>query len=159
MDLLPKRVTKEFDKITAKLTDDEKKARWDIKYRTAAGKHVIIEMKRYSVSVSTGQLLDQLGKYRNALLKCLEQNFPEEPRAIECIAVLGKLPHNVAPDEVDQALRSINARVKCTTTSSTARSRAMPITLRSTRRLGKLADLIERLEASAPASGDGAGAA
>jgi hypothetical protein len=146
--LIEERVTKEFEKVTERLTDDEKKARWDIKYRTAAGKHVIIELKRYSVSVTIGQLLDQLGKYRSALLKCLEENFPEEPRAIECIAVLGAPPHNVAPDEVDQALRSINARVKTYDDLINGALRSYGEYLEKHAEVGKLADLIGRLERS-----------
>jgi hypothetical protein len=153
--LIEERVTKEFDKITNKLSDDEKKARWDIKYRTAAGKHVIIEMKKYTVTVTTGQLLDQLGKYRNALVKCLEENFPEEPRGIECIAVLGKPPHNVSPDEVDQALRSINARVKTYDDLINGALKSYGEYLEKHAQVGKLADLIERLEKSAPTTPDG----
>jgi hypothetical protein len=154
--LIEQRVTTEFDKITAKLSEEEKKARWDIKYRTAAGKHIIIEMKRYSVSVSTGQLFDQLGKYRSALLKCLKENFPEEPTAIECIAVLGKPPHNVAPDEVDQALRSINARVKTYDDLINGALRSYAEYLEKHAEVGKLANLIERLEKSAISSDDAA---
>jgi hypothetical protein len=153
--LIEERVTKEFEKITEKLTEPEKKARWDIKYRTAAGKHIIIEMKRYSVSVTIGQLLDQLGKYRTALLKCLEANFPEEPRAVECIAVLGQPPDNVAPDEVDQALRSINARAKTYDDLINGALKSYGEYLEKHAQVGKLADLIERLEASATSAGVG----
>lgn len=150
--LIEERVTKEFEKITDKLSEAEKKARWDIKYRTAAGKHVIIEMKRYGVTVTTGQLLDQLGKYRSALTKCLEENFPEEPRSIECIAVLGKPPHNVAPDEVDQALRSINARVKTYDDLINGALKSYGEYLERHAQVGKLAELIGRLEMSATAA-------
>jgi hypothetical protein len=153
--LIEERVTKGFAKISAKLSGEEKEARWDIKYRTAAGKHVIIELKRYSATVTTGQLFDQLGKYRNALLKCLEENFPEEPRAIECIAVLGKPPHNVEPAEVDQALRGINARVKTYDDLINGALKSYAEYLEKHAEVGRLADLIARLEASAPASTNG----
>jgi Histidine kinase-, DNA gyrase B-, and HSP90-like ATPase len=151
--LIEERVTKEFEKITAKLSDDEKKARWDIKYRTAAGKHVIIEMKKYSVTVTTGQIFDQLGKYRNALVKCLEENFPDESRAIECIAVLGRPPHNVAPDEVDSALRTINARVKTYDDLINGALKSYGEYLEKHAQVGKLADLISRLENTVQSDG------
>src|SRR5262249_264131 len=40
-------VGKAFKEVDADLTDEQKKARLDIKYRTAAGKNIVIELKRY----------------------------------------------------------------------------------------------------------------
>ncbi len=71
-------VTKEFDKVSAKLSDEEKDARIDIRYQTVSGNHVIIELKRYSRSFDLFALLRQLRKYKNALSKCLEKRFPEK---------------------------------------------------------------------------------
>src|SRR5579862_3057647 len=65
-------VTKEFDGISAGLTDEEKAARIDIRYRTAAGKHIIIELKKYGRKVTIEELLVQVRKYRDALRKCLD---------------------------------------------------------------------------------------
>lgn len=39
-------VQKEFAQLDAGLTNDEKKGRFDIKYKMTSGKHVIIELKR-----------------------------------------------------------------------------------------------------------------
>src|SRR5664280_1008879 len=75
-------VTKEFTKIDAKLSEAERRGRIDIRYRTAAGKNIIIELKKYDRSVALGELLDQLQKYRNALEKVLKK-FPDEPQDIE----------------------------------------------------------------------------
>ena len=111
------RVTTEFDKITASLTDEEKAGRVDIRYRTAAGKHIIIELKRYGVKVTVGDLLDQLGKYHTALRKCLDHHFPELSHEIDCIAVLGEPPHNVSPDQVRRITRR-NRYVSSRTTIS-----------------------------------------
>lgn len=83
-------VAKEFKKV--QLTQEEKRARIDIRYRTTAGKHVIIELKKRSVSVNVLDLVKQLDKYRNVLDKCLADRFPQEPRHIECVAILGKPP-------------------------------------------------------------------
>lgn len=103
-------VTKEFRKIDAKLSEDEKHGRIDIRYRTAAGKNIIIELKKYNRKVTLGALTDQLQKYRNALVKVL-QKFPEEPQDIEVIAILGQPLANVTQAEASRILGGMNARV------------------------------------------------
>ena len=85
-------VTTEFGSIDSKLTEEEKSGRIDIRYKTAAGKHIIIELKKADRSVQIHDLLKQLSKYRDALKKCLETRFPEEPAHIEVIAILGSPP-------------------------------------------------------------------
>ena len=85
-------VTKEFDSVDAGLTQEEKSGRIDIRYKTAAGKHIIIELKKADRSVQIHDLLKQLSKYRDALKKCLETKFPEEPVHIEVITILGSPP-------------------------------------------------------------------
>ena len=103
-------VTKEFAKLDSGLTAEEKAGRIDIRYRTAAGKNVIIELKKYDRTVTAGELFDQLQKYRNALEKVLGR-FPNEPQEIELIAVLGQPVRGSTPEQVGQTLRGINARV------------------------------------------------
>lgn len=43
---MEERVKTEFDKIDAKLTEEEKSGRIDLKYTTTSGKHVVVELKR-----------------------------------------------------------------------------------------------------------------
>ena len=81
-------VTKEFGKVVAGLTNDEKTARVDIKYRTTAGKHIIIELKRASVKTDTLTLIDQIVKYRNALQKCLD-DVEKGDAPIEVVCLIG----------------------------------------------------------------------
>jgi hypothetical protein len=106
-------VTKEFRGLDAKLTEEERKGRIDIRYRTAAGKHVIIELKKYDRSVEVMELAAQVRKYRDALDKCLRTQFPHEPRIIETVCVLGAPP---APHDTEHAeenvslLRQVGAR-------------------------------------------------
>lgn len=106
-------VTKEFRDLDSKLTDEEKKGRIDIRYRTAAGKHIIIELKKYDRTVDAMELAAQVRKYRDALGKCLRTRFPHEPRVIETICVLGSPP---TPHDTDHAeenirlLREVGAR-------------------------------------------------
>lgn len=102
---MEKTVAAEFKKV--RLTKEEKRGRIDIRYRTTAGKHVIIELKKRSVSVSVFDLGKQLEKYRSALEKCLADRFPKEPRHIECVAILGKPPTG---SNVDATLLANEAR-------------------------------------------------
>jgi len=66
-------VTKEWKKLDAGLTTEEKKGRVDIRYRTAAGKQIIIELKKYDRKVKTEDLSTQIRKYKSALEKCLKK--------------------------------------------------------------------------------------
>ena len=141
-------VTKEFAKIEAGLTEDEKSGRLDIRYRTAAGKHIIIELKRYSVVVGTHDLGKQIGKYRAALQKCLETQFPTEPQAIECIAVLGKFPDDLKPEEVERTLAGTNTRIVTYDTLIANAQRSYGDYLEKHVEVTRLSDLIGRLESS-----------
>jgi hypothetical protein len=104
-------VTKEFNDIDAHLTPEEKAGRIDIRYKTAAGKHIIIELKKYDRSVTVYELLAQVNKYQSALKKCLASKFPNEPRVIESICILGKRPEPLDDEElVNRLLRDANSR-------------------------------------------------
>ncbi|NOS81499.1 MAG: ATP-binding protein [Nitrospira sp.] len=86
-------VTKEWKKLDAGLTTDEKRGRIDIRYRTAAGKHIIIELKKYDRAVTAEELSTQVRKYQTALRKCLLKAYPDEKEhAIETICLLGSPP-------------------------------------------------------------------
>ena len=86
---MEQQVAKEFGKINAKLTADERKGRLDIKYRSTSGKHVIIELKRADRKLSSYTLVSQTSKYRDALRKILTQmNNPDE--GIEVVCVVGQ---------------------------------------------------------------------
>ena len=43
---IEEQVAKEFEQLDTKLTPEEKKGRVDIRYRTAASKNIIIELKK-----------------------------------------------------------------------------------------------------------------
>ena len=90
-ELMEKRVSSLFGGLEAKLSEDEKRARLDIKYRKTAGKHVIVELKRPEVSVSVYDLSKQIRKYRSGMLKILEAlGKPHEP--VEFVCLLGEPP-------------------------------------------------------------------
>lgn len=113
-EIIEKPVNDEFGKISAKLTDKERKGRVDIKYRKTSGRHVIIELKRAERSMGILELVEQGMKYRDALLKCLDdRKRSDEP--YEVIFVLGKpLKEEGALQSqqlIDQMLKSINGRI------------------------------------------------
>lgn len=89
-ELMEQRVTTAFNNITVNLTKEEQNGRLDIKYRTSAGKHIIIELKRYipSYKITAFSLGDQIDKYINALKKCLISNGEPNP-FIEAICIIG----------------------------------------------------------------------
>lgn len=101
---------------TENLSEDEKKGRIDIGYRTIAGKHVIIELKRASVAVPLDDLVKQVRKYRDGARKVLEKtSYKEWP--IEIICLVGAPPPEykdalgTGPKGVADALKNVDARI------------------------------------------------
>ena len=111
---LEQSIKKDFEKpIAQMLTQEERDGRVDIRYRVMAGKHVIIEMKKSSISPTAEQLVPQGRKYISALRKCLEAvNIRNEP--IEVIFLLGKClsDQEMPAGYAEKLLESINGRVK-----------------------------------------------
>lgn len=86
---MEKAVTKEFEKINAKLSSEEASGRLDIKYKTTSRKHVIIELKKADRRVSSTELIIQISKYRSALMKLLK-TVGQENEPIEAVCIVGK---------------------------------------------------------------------
>lgn len=114
--LMEQRMTTEFTTIDEGLglTAEEKKARFDIRYKKSSGKHVIIELKRADVVADTFSLNRQVDKYYTTLKKILRSNQIEnEP--IEIICIVGR-PLKQWEDEDGkkrsiESLKQYNARV------------------------------------------------
>ena len=101
---------------TASLKGDEKAARIDIGYRATSGKHIIIELKRASVSVPVDDLTRQVRKYRDGTKRILEKtSYKGQP--IEIIVLLGTPPPEwndaagTGPEGVSDSLTAVNARI------------------------------------------------
>lgn len=140
-------VTKEFGKIDANLTAEEKAGRIDIRYKTAAGKHIIVELKKYDRRVSAEELLAQLRKYRNALRKCLKARFPEEPAHIEIISILGSPPTPVDDDQENRRiLAEIAARYITYDQLILEAQRSYSEYLERERRVSELIEIVEGLD-------------
>lgn len=108
---LEQSVTKEFDAVSRTLTDEEKKGRIDIRYRTSAGKHIIIELKRYKTTykLDVFDLAKQVNKYVKALEKCLKSVGNSNP-FVEAICIVG----GDAFDDINEAnshLNSVKGRI------------------------------------------------
>jgi hypothetical protein len=91
------------------LTEREKLGRVDIGYRTAAGKHVVVELKRAGRRLALDDLFSQGRKYVSALRKILAAQGELRPN-IEVVFVVGKpLQEEMAdPDGVKNAMASIS---------------------------------------------------
>ena len=101
---------------SAALKGNEKTGRIDIGYRTAGGKHVIIELKRASVSVPLDDLTKQVRKYRDGARRLLRTTeYAGWP--IEIICLIGKPPpewddvDGTGPQGVTEALKNVDARI------------------------------------------------
>ena len=85
---LEKTVATAFEEIAANMSEEERRGRIDIRYKKAAGKHVIIELKRASILISDTELMRQVNKYKNALAKQLKMSG--EQVDIEVVCLVGR---------------------------------------------------------------------
>lgn len=110
--IMEQRVEGEFKTIVEALTEEERNGRMDIKYRTATGKHIIIELKRYdpSYKITPVNLYIQVNKYINGLTKCLTATEGLSPQ-IECIVILGQTFNDKETAECIRLLSPINSRI------------------------------------------------
>ena len=108
--IMERTIASKFKEVSEKLTDEEKKGRLDIRYKKIAGKHVIIELKRGSITTSSFSLGAQVDKYIQALQKQLEANN-EKNAAIEAICLVGKsLQDWDTPERKRVSEQSLSAR-------------------------------------------------
>lgn len=81
---------REFKEFAANLSDEESKGRVDIRYKTNAGAHIIVELKKVRRVLTLPELLEQGEKYRSALTKCLAERNETNPN-IQIVFVLGRI--------------------------------------------------------------------
>jgi hypothetical protein len=108
---LEEQITTEFKKIENNLSEEERNGRVDIRYQTITGNHVIIELKRYSATVTVFTLSEQINRYKETLKKCLQAKYPNDKSDyhIECVCVLGKPPKE-GIEQAKKTLASVDAR-------------------------------------------------
>jgi hypothetical protein len=109
-------VNKFLKQDTKNLKGPAKKARIDIGYRTTSGKHVIVELKRASVSVPLDDLIKQVRKYRDGVKKVLEKTTQKD-WPLEIICLVGKAPPEwydvpgTGQQGVIDGLKTVDARI------------------------------------------------
>jgi hypothetical protein len=110
---IEQKLKKDYKAFSPTLTEKESRGRVDIKYRTNAGEHIIVELKRAKRKLGMAELLEQGNTYLTALQKCLKAEGKENPH-ISIVFVVGQ-PVGEEDDpggtaKVRTALGSINAR-------------------------------------------------
>ncbi|TMC49644.1 MAG: ATP-binding protein [Chloroflexi bacterium] len=104
---------KEYKVFDPNLDDRESKGRVDIRYRTNAGQHIIVELKRAGRVMKVSELVEQGTLYATALKKCLKAEGHDHPQVSVVFVVgtpLAEERDNSAID-IDRALGSFNGRV------------------------------------------------
>ena len=113
-DAMERTVANFLKKNTKDLSPKQRKARIDIGYRTASGRHVIVELKRASISTPVDELAAQIRTYRDGARKLIQQsNRADWPLDIICL--VGNPPpewnENSGGQDVEETLASVNARL------------------------------------------------
>ena len=86
---MEQQVATKLDEVYQTLTKEQRRARLDIRYTTTGNKHVVVELKRASRTLSTGDLVQQIMKYRAAVSQVLAQRQrTNDP--LEFICVVGR---------------------------------------------------------------------
>jgi len=92
-------IMKQLGAVIDNLTQEEKDARLDIRYKKASNRHVIIELKRAARIVKHAELQDQIMKYHNALNTIMLSNGSSE--SFEIIVLLGRTISNLDKTSVN----------------------------------------------------------
>ena len=87
-------IAAEFKRASGRLTAAERRSRLDIRYVSASGANIIIELKRPGAKVSFSDLVGQIAKYHGALSGILDgRGKAGEPVSILC--VVGRIPSDI----------------------------------------------------------------
>lgn len=148
-EVMERRVGNLFDDIEGSFSEDEKRARIDIKYRQSGGKHIIIELKRPNARVSVYDLCKQIGKYRNGIQSILnKQGLQNE--SVEFVCLLGKEPIEVSHIDgqrlVNATLRAVDARCVYYDQLLNNAFKAYDDYLKRTKRFDRLSDVVRAIE-------------
>jgi hypothetical protein len=134
--------------ITDDMTDKERLGRVDIKYRTTAGKHIIVELKKAGRKMKLIELQEQGQTYADKLEKiCIQQNEPTPN--IEVVFVIGKPVEEESknPDRVKSSMDAISpgSRIIHYDTLINGAQEAYSEYLVKSRDLDKLEGIVDRI--------------
>ncbi len=142
-------INKEFKLKEGRLSEKQKRARVDIRYQTVTGKHVLIELKRYSVSTKLTELLEQVSLYKNTLQECLVEKFGEQYRnvPVEVICITGERPTSHYQLDEEEKLK-LAAGVRCLTYDELIENALLSYNdyLQAEKRISDLVDIIESID-------------
>ena len=152
-----KRITNFLKEDSEGLTGQERRARIDIGYRTAQGRHVIIELKRASVQTPVDELTQQIRKYRRGAKQLIAKtNFPEWP--VDIICLVGKPPpewnEGDGKVDVENALASVEARLMFYDSLLDQSQRAYEDYLEEHKKIDRLWKIFEDIDDFAEAASD-----
>jgi hypothetical protein len=111
---IEKTLKKDYKAFRPNLSDRESKGRVDIRYKTNAGQHIIVELKKARRKLRVDELLEQGNRYRTALLKCLAAQDIRDPH-ISIVFVVGTPLYEEGDpgghEMIEKTLNAINGRV------------------------------------------------
>lgn len=146
-DIMESRLTEE-DVIVADLTRKESLGRVDIKYRTSAGKHIIVELKKARRKMKLIDLQEQGQTYVDKLTKILRAQDDLTPD-IEVVFVIGEPLDEEAqnPARVKSSMAAVSpgSRIIHYDTLIKGAQEGYAEYLRSTREVDKLQAIVDRL--------------
>ena len=144
---MEKTVGQAFRTISESLSEEEKKARIDIGYRTAGGKHIIIELKRYkpTYKIDPFTLARQIDKYYRALEKCIIESDDNPNPFIETICIIGEHSDTHKREDFDKQLSSFNGRIYPYDQLIKESYESYSEYLKSEKKVGKLKELLDKI--------------
>ena len=147
---MERKVSSEFEKLDRGPMKGQDLGRVDIKYSTAAGTHIIVELKRASVLTDTLELIGQVKRYRDALRELLEHKGEEHPR-IDTVCVVGRDLRDWSDSggklESARLLTAANTRVVTYSQLIESAERAYQSFLDHNKYAGRIVRLLEAIDA------------
>lgn len=107
-------VKKYLDQAASALPRKQRDARFDLVYRRSSTRHVVVELKRYARKVTVGELVDQISKYSDALVKALTR-AKQPATQPEIVCLIGPEQDFLATEadrqNAENTLRANNGRI------------------------------------------------
>jgi Histidine kinase-, DNA gyrase B-, and HSP90-like ATPase len=129
-------------------TENEKLQRVDIRYRTYAGKHIIVELKKVGRKMKLIELQEQGQRYVDGLRKILLQQGDASPN-IEVVFVLGKAidEETMNPDRLKSSMAAISpgSRISHYDTLIKGAHEAYEQYLKASKEMDKLEQLVNKI--------------
>lgn len=111
---MERRIASALTEVSKNFTPEEIGYRVDIRYKTTAGKHVIIELKRANRTFRTEDLISQISKYHGAISKVLSETGHENEQ-VDFVCVVGRALRDWSDpggrERSDKTFAAQNARV------------------------------------------------